>query len=77
MTRGFNEIYIFLQMLQVLTQISDHFHMWKTMLTCFKANEKAMRFYLRNGFDVDSNSPSRHGHAEECYEILSNRPNLV
>ncbi len=42
-------------MLQILTAISQHFGLWKTMLTCFKANTRAIQFYRRLGFDVDAN----------------------
>lgn len=59
----------------VLTEAAVHIgqtlRMWKILLTCFKRNEQAMRFYLQNGFAVDSNSPSAFGNTGEDYEILS------
>ena len=69
-------MYALFQLLRIVVGIADHFGMWKTMLTCFKANERALRFYARNGFGIDSNSPSKHDHHDECYEILSNKPHL-
>lgn len=41
------------------------------MLTCFKANDAAMRFYFRQGFKIDENSPSSCGYPHEKYEILT------
>jgi hypothetical protein len=58
-----------------LIKIQTKFGLWKTMLTCFKCNLNAMTFYKSIGFDIDCNSPSSHGY-DECYEILSNKPNL-
>lgn len=55
----------------MLLKIAKHCHMWKTMLTCFKCNLNAMAFYSRIGFSMDSNSPSKYGHNDEPYEILS------
>jgi len=50
-------------------------HMHKVMLTVFKANEKAMGFYLNKmKYEVDENSPSNFEgeENEKCdYEILS------
>ena len=64
------------QVMDILVAISAHYHMWKTMLTCFKINNKAILFYNKIGFSIDCNSPSSHGHNDECYEILSNKPTL-
>jgi ribosomal protein S18 acetylase RimI-like enzyme len=61
----------FMKNLQI---ISDQMKMWKILLTCFKFNTPAMNFYKKLGYGIDHNSPSRHGY-EECYEILSNKPN--
>ncbi len=63
-------------MMKMLQTIAEKCRFWKTMLTCFKINDDAMRFYRRIGFDVDVNSPSRCGHADEPYEILSDKPKL-
>jgi GNAT superfamily N-acetyltransferase len=57
-----------------LLKISNHWKMWKVLLTCFKINKPAMDFYFKIGFGIDANSPSSCGYDEEVYEILSNRP---
>lgn len=57
-----------------LLKISNHWKMWKVLLTCFKINKPAMDFYFKLGFGIDANSPSSCGYDEEVYEILSNRP---
>lgn len=67
--RGFGRV-----LMQMLLKIAAHCRMWKTMLTCFKANEAANAFYRRIGFGVDVNSPSGFGHTGEPYEILSDKP---
>ena len=58
-----------------LLSISKQTNMWKVMLTCFKSNENALKFYSKIGFGIDSNSPSSHGHLAP-YEILSDKPKL-
>ena len=61
-------------LMSLLVTIADKLRMWKVMLTCLKHNAPAMAFYLHCGFGIDANSPSSFGHAEEEYEILSNKP---
>ena len=51
-------------------KISRETFMKRIMLTCLKANQRAMSFYQKLGFTVDSNSPSKYGF-KEVYEILS------
>jgi ribosomal protein S18 acetylase RimI-like enzyme len=63
-------------LMTILEVVSQKFHMWKIMLTCFKINTQAMSFYRKVGYNIDVNSPSRCGHDDEGYEILSNKPNL-
>jgi ribosomal protein S18 acetylase RimI-like enzyme len=63
-------------LMTLLEAVSEKFEMWKIMLTCFKINIQAMAFYRKIGYDIDVNSPSRCGHENESYEILSNKPNL-
>jgi GNAT superfamily N-acetyltransferase len=64
------------QLMKILIRIEEHFQLWKTMLTCFKINDQALKFYASIGFEIDANSPSSFGFHEECYEILSNKPKL-
>lgn len=56
---------------EITVQIGRALRMWKVMLTCFKRNEQAMRFYMQSGFVIDANSPSAFGNTDEDYEILS------
>lgn len=43
----------------------------KMMLTVFKNNTKALRFYIdKLGYCIDDSSPSQCGCLDECYEIL-------
>lgn len=56
---------------ETTVQIGQALRMWKVMLTCFKRNEQALRFYLQSGFSIDANSPSAFGNNDEDYEILS------
>jgi len=42
----------------------------KVMLTCFKRNEKALKFYTKNKYVIDANSPSRFNQVTD-YELLS------
>lgn len=53
-----------------LEAIGEVYEMEKTMLTVLKANENAVGFYNKYGFEVDPTSPSLHGE-EVDYEILS------
>lgn len=64
------------QVMTMILEISQRNRMWKTMLTCFKINTRALDFYRRIGFDVDVNSPSKCGFPDEAYEILSDKPKL-
>ena len=41
------------------------------MLTVFKANEDAVRFYERLQYEIDETSPSRCGVSTSSYEIMS------
>ena len=41
------------------------------MLTVFKANTGAVRFYEKHGYAVDESSPSRCGVPDSSYEIMS------
>lgn len=63
------------KLMEYVTVIQRQYQMWKIMLTSFKANQDAIKFYTKIGFGIDINSPSRCGFDEECYEILSNHPN--
>ena len=60
-------------LVEIQLKIAKIRNMWKTMLTCFKINCKAMQFYLKSGFGIDANSPSVHS-AVVDYEILSDKP---
>lgn len=59
-------------LLNCLKSISGHVGTIKILLTCLKLNTKALQFYEKNGFKIDSNSPSACGF-EESYELLSCR----
>ena len=61
------------RLMDIELQIANELNLWKTMLTCFKVNTKAMEFYNKIGFGIDINSPSTHGFDTE-YEILSDKP---
>ena len=63
------------RLMDIEIQIANELNLWKTMLTCFKINTKAMGFYKKIGFDIDVNSPSTHGFDAD-YEILSDKPKL-
>jgi ribosomal protein S18 acetylase RimI-like enzyme len=63
-------------LMNLLSKVSNTCRMWKILLTCFKENTAAMSFYRSIGYNIDVNSPSRCGHEDETYEILSNKPNL-
>ena len=60
--------------MDLLLKISNHWKMWKVLLTVFKTNKPAMDFYTKIGFGIDANSPSSCGYNDEVYEILSNKP---
>ena len=56
----------------LVERISSELRMEKVMLTVFKANGGAMKFYERQGYAVDESSPSNFEGGETCdYEILS------
>jgi len=59
-------------LMKLLARFQEACSMRKVMLTCFKINTNAMNFYLKNGFYVDENSPSKFGDTDCHYEILSN-----
>lgn len=61
-------------LLSYLKTISSTLGLAKILLTCFKANIAALRFYERNGFGIDANSPSACGFHDEAHELLSDRP---
>lgn len=62
--------------MSMLERIAEHAKMRKVMLTVFKENEAAVRFYDKMAYAVDLISPSQYGQREETerdvdYEILS------
>ena len=61
-------------MMDILLQMASHWRLWKIILTCFKRNQQAMNFYLKQGFGIDKNSPSLWDCPDELYEILSKKP---
>jgi len=65
------------KLVRLLELVAKRYGMLKVMLTCLKANEAAMSFYLKNGFEVDGISPSQdveNGEDDLCdYEIMSKR----
>lgn len=59
-------------LMKILELVALQFDMTKLMLTVFKNNHGAMGFYRSKlGYDIDENSPSKFGNADESYEILS------
>jgi len=63
-------------LMEMLLDLSKFWKMDKLMLTCFKSNTDAMRFYEHIGYRVDENSPSKWGH-DVPYEILSISPDAL
>jgi N-alpha-acetyltransferase 40 len=61
------------KLMSIELEIAKRRGLWKTMLTCFKINTNAMRFYEKIGFGLDVNTPSAHGFTAD-YEILSDKP---
>ncbi|KAL7462243.1 hypothetical protein ACHAXS_002631 [Conticribra weissflogii] len=62
------------RLMTVLELSSLQSKMSKVVLTVFKTNEPAMKFYLKKlkGYAIDEMSPSNFANGEECdYEILS------
>lgn len=47
------------------------------MLTVFKANTGAARFYEKHGYAADESSPSRCGLPDSSYEIMSKEVGTV
>ncbi|KAJ8605540.1 hypothetical protein CTAYLR_000100 [Chrysophaeum taylorii] len=46
------------------------------MLTVFKANTSALRFYTALGYDIDQDDPTNYDDRSACYYILSAKPRL-
>lgn len=63
------------QLMTLIELLSMQLHMTKVILTVFKCNKGAMRFYLNKlkGYGVDECSPSNFGEDDVDYEILSKR----
>lgn len=60
------------KLMSLVERISSELKMEKVMLTVFKSNVGAMRFYERQEYKVDESSPSNFEGGETCdYEILS------
>ncbi|GJD08514.1 N-alpha-acetyltransferase 40 [Galdieria sulphuraria] len=60
------------KVVQILETLGRHTKMRKMMLTVFKRNEDAVRFYKEKlGFSMDASSPQLYGDMECKYEILS------
>ena len=60
------------KLMALVERISSELKMEKVMLTVFKANVGAMKFYERQEYKVDESSPSNFEGGENCdYEILS------
>ena len=56
----------------ILEMIALTYDLPKLMLTVFKNNRAAMRFYTEKlNYVIDDNSPSKFGDSDELYEILS------
>lgn len=68
---NFRNMSIGSKIINILLQLCKLYKMSKLMLTCLKENTLGMNFYKKNNFLIDCNSPSSHGHDDECYEILS------
>jgi ribosomal protein S18 acetylase RimI-like enzyme len=63
--------------MSVVEAIAKVYEHEKVMLTVFKTNTEATRFYIESlGYQIDETSPSVHGHAED-YEILSKQLSAV
>jgi len=60
-------------LMTIIERLSSIMGMQRIMLTAFRSNRKAIRFYeLRCGYKVDETSPSNFNDDVECdYEILS------
>lgn len=57
--------------MKLLTYIAREFKMFKVMLTCFKENTQALKFYKKQlKYHNDPSCPSKFNQ-EACYEILS------
>ncbi|TMW66746.1 hypothetical protein Poli38472_014058 [Pythium oligandrum] len=59
-------------LMQLLHLVARKHGMHFVMLTVFKTNDSAMRFYRETmGFTIDETSPSANGDKSQSYEILS------
>jgi len=56
-------------LMNVLVEIGTRFKLNKVMLTCFKHNAQATKFYEKLGYGQDVCSPSKCG-LDRSYEIL-------
>ena len=65
------------RMMQIMESAGRSVGMQRSMLTVFKSNQEAFRFYKRIGYDIDAISPSRtmseKRAARMSYEILSKK----
>lgn len=60
------------RLMALVEQMAASANMDKVMLTVFKANTLAMKFYLEAlGYSIDKDSPSQCGNKSADYEILS------
>ncbi|KAM7537898.1 hypothetical protein Aperf_G00000066943 [Anoplocephala perfoliata] len=60
-------------LLQLLFKIAEENKMTRVMLTVFKSNSFAYKFFRRNGFRIDATDPSKEGKFVD-YSIMSRRP---
>ena len=67
---GFRRLGIGQSLMAVMEALAAQFQMPQVMLTVFKHNAGALRFYDKLGYAVDRSSPSRFGEAAD-YEIFS------
>ncbi|ORY75047.1 acyl-CoA N-acyltransferase [Leucosporidium creatinivorum] len=58
-------------LMELLQHVSKDWRMDKTMLTVFKKNEQAVRFYEKLGWVTDEIDPSFYGRKHADYRILS------
>ena len=58
-------------LMRQLDLIAKQASMQCVMLTVFKANEGALRFYEKLGYQIDETSPSKCGVATSSYEIMA------
>jgi ribosomal protein S18 acetylase RimI-like enzyme len=64
-----------MRLMTLLRSIGVKIGLEKSMLTCFRSNHRALRFYKSIGYEVDENSPRsirlRTGEVEPDYYIMS------